>query len=170
MRTINPHKSSLQMTQARSVPWTFPLSGAKRKNWSRNGLLRTAIILVFVGLLGSILGACSSDDGGKFEKEANAAIGAVSGVVSSDVRYQGNPGMGATIRADIEVSAGTDLMTALAQTLKSFGASSSSVQGNTTVYYVVFPEGAKSEGVTPDALGLKIRPTVAQIQEYAKHN
>lgn len=185
MRTRRQLSSSLPMTQRRSVPWSSPwedgsLALPVRPKDLRPKPLRTkplqsrlrhaASIVVLMGLLGILLGACGAKNGATFEKKANVAIVAVSGVVNSDARYKSNPGMGASIGVRVEAQPRADLTKILSQTLKAFASASDSVLGATSVSYYVYATGQEQQGIRPTEVGLQITPTVSQIQEYAKNN
>lgn len=78
--------------------------------------------------------------------------------------------MGPLIRVSVEVETGSNLADMTTSTLKAFADASESVDSGIHVGFSVFESGAESTGVGPTVVGLAVSPTVAQIQEYAKHN
>lgn len=136
----------------------------------RRSFISLAGIVIVMGLLATFLGACGAGTNDSFAKNADAAMNSVSGVVRAKTEYTNNPGMGSTVSVRIETQATADLPTVLAATLKAFAGASTSVKGATSVAYYVYAQGAEDGGIRPTAVGLKVTPTVEQIQDYAKNN
>ncbi len=133
-------------------------------------MLRKIAILILVGLLTWLLGACSGDPqkaGDLFVAEATAALEAVPDVVTSNVVYTDPGGMGATVTVRVTASPTADLLTVLDNSLKAFSAASSTLKPLSPVYFYVFPDGSVENGIRPDVLGLRQSPTVEEIRKYA---
>ena len=135
-------------------------------------MLRKLGILLLVGLLSGLLGACGFSSpqkaGDTFVADATAALEATPDVVTSKVRYTDPGGMGAVINVRVTADPAADLESVLAGSLRAVSGASGSLKSVSKVEFYVFPEGDEENGIRPNVLGLPQSPTVEEIRNYAK--
>lgn len=122
--------------------------------------------VLLMGLFAAILSACSNS-GASFVKDMDAALAQVPGVTNANTDYNTNNGMSTRITVRITASPEASLETVLSESLHSFADASGSTKGVISVSYYVFTQGDEENGIHPDALGLKITPTVDEIRKFA---
>lgn len=100
-------------------------------------------------------------------RDIDAALTSVPGVESAHTQHHNRAGMSTRINVRITSSPGAELETVLDESLQAFAGASGSTRGSISVAYYVFTDGDEENGIRPDALGLKITPTVDEIRHYA---
>lgn len=126
---------------------------------------RRLSIVLLMGLLASILAACSSGSG--VVKDVDSAMRQVPGVVTTATTYKNSAGMSTSMGVRVTAAPDADLKTVLDGTLRAFAKSSGSAKGTISVAFYVFTDGAEKNGIGPEAYGMSVSPSVDEIREFA---